>query len=99
MDALHSRGAVDSANGWTVGRYRFFMIIAGCTFVWQWIPNAIAPFLSYLGQFPTWIAPNNVAVNQVRPQDILPLTTYRFSDVTSSGLWWPQRHGIPSGNP
>ena len=66
MDGLHTRGAADPVNGWTVGRYKFFMIVSACTFVWQWIPNSIAPFVAYLGQFPTWIAPNNVAVNQVR---------------------------------
>jgi OPT family small oligopeptide transporter len=64
MDALHSGGSADSANGWTMGRYKFFMIVAGGTFFWEWIPNCIAPFLCYIGQFPTWIAPSNVGVNQ-----------------------------------
>jgi OPT family small oligopeptide transporter len=64
MDALHSGGHGEPANGWTIGRYRFFMILAGATFFWEWIPNCIAPFLSFLGLFPTWIAPHNVAVNQ-----------------------------------
>lgn len=66
MDGLHSRGSGEPVHGWTMGRYKFFMIVAGCTFIWQWIPNTIAPFIGSIGLFPTWIAPNNVAVNQVR---------------------------------
>ncbi|KAH6658562.1 Tetrapeptide transporter, OPT1/isp4 [Truncatella angustata] len=67
MDSLHSHGRADPAatNGWKIGRYHFFLVVAGATFFWQWIPNVIAPFVSNLGQFPTWIAPNNVVVNQV----------------------------------
>lgn len=65
MDGLHSRGSVEPIHGWTMGRYKFFMIVAGATFCWQWVPNSIAPFVGYLGLFPTWAAPNNVAVNQV----------------------------------
>ncbi|KAH8881835.1 Tetrapeptide transporter, OPT1/isp4 [Thozetella sp. PMI_491] len=65
MDSLHNHASGDPVNGWRIGRYKFFMIVAGGTFIWQWIPNSIAPFVAYLGQFPTWIAPNNVVVNQV----------------------------------
>ncbi len=65
MDGLHSRGSAEPVNGWKMGRYKFFMLVAGGTFIWQWVPNAIAPFVAYIGQFPTWIAPNNVVVNQV----------------------------------
>lgn len=67
MESLHNHAASDphATNGWKIGRYMFFLIVAGTTFLWEWIPNTIAPFLVYLGQFPTWIAPENVIVNQV----------------------------------
>lgn len=67
MDGLHNHHGSDPSrtNGWKMGRYTFFMIVAGATFCWEWIPNVIAPFLIYLGQWPTWVAPNNVVVNQV----------------------------------
>lgn len=42
----------------------FFMLVSAVTFCYEWIPNVMANFLVYLGTFPTWIAPNNVAVNQ-----------------------------------
>ena len=67
MDSLHNHSASDPSktNGWTIGRYKFFLIVAVSIFCWEWFPNIIAPFLSYIGTFPTWIAPNNIAVNQV----------------------------------
>lgn len=67
MDGLHNHAGSDPAtsNGWKMGRYTFFLIVSGATFLWSWLPNTVAPFLSYLGMFPTWIAPNNVVVNQV----------------------------------
>ncbi|KAH8659933.1 Tetrapeptide transporter, OPT1/isp4 [Xylariales sp. PMI_506] len=67
MDSLHNHALSDpsQSNGWSIGRYKFFLIVAACTFCWEWFPLAILPFLSYLGAFPTWIAPNNVIVNQV----------------------------------
>ncbi|KAH6653062.1 OPT oligopeptide transporter protein-domain-containing protein [Truncatella angustata] len=67
MDSLHDHRPTDpsQANGWSIGRYRFFIIVAAACFGWHWVPFVIAPFLSYLGNFPTWAAPNNLAVNQV----------------------------------
>jgi OPT family small oligopeptide transporter len=67
MDSLHDHRPSDPAktNGWTIGRYKFFLIVASAAFGWHWFPFVIAPFLSYLGNFPTWAAPDNLAVNQV----------------------------------
>ncbi|KAH8895289.1 Tetrapeptide transporter, OPT1/isp4 [Thozetella sp. PMI_491] len=67
MDGLHNHAGSDPAtsNGWKIGRYAFFLAVAGTTFLWEWVPNTMAPFLSFIGQFPTWIAPENVVVNQV----------------------------------
>lgn len=67
INTLHNHEASDpsKANGWKIGRYAFFLIVASCTFVYEWFPLVIAQFLSYVGLFPTWIAPNNVIVNQV----------------------------------
>lgn len=66
MHSLHDHRPSDpsTTNGWKIGRYAFFLIVAGCTFVWQWFPLVIAPFLSYF-MWPTWIAPSNVVVNQI----------------------------------
>ncbi|KAK2616194.1 hypothetical protein QQS21_000826 [Conoideocrella luteorostrata] len=66
MHSLHNHEPADPAitNGWRMGRYTFFLIVAGGTFVWEWFPQVFAQFLQ-LFLFATWIAPNNVAVNQV----------------------------------
>lgn len=66
MDSLHNHSPSDPSktNGWTIGRYKFFLIVGASAFAWHWVPFVIAPFLSYIGTFPTWIAPNNLGVNQ-----------------------------------
>lgn len=61
----HEPSDPSKTNGWKIGRYAFFLIVAGVTFIYEWFPLVIAQFLSYIGLFPTWIAPNNVVVNQV----------------------------------
>ncbi|KAG6004645.1 hypothetical protein E4U21_000869 [Claviceps maximensis] len=66
MYSLHDHQPSDptTTNGWKIGRYSFFLIVASVTFVWEWFPLVIAPFLSYF-MWPTWIAPQNVVVNQI----------------------------------
>lgn len=66
MHSLHNHAPSDPSltNGWKIGRYKFFLVVAGCTFVWQWIPTTMAKFLSMF-TFVCWIAPNNVVVNQI----------------------------------
>jgi len=66
MNSLHDHRPADPAatNGWKMGRYKFFLIVAGLTFCWEWFPTVIAQFLSVF-TFACWIAPNNVVVNQV----------------------------------
>lgn len=61
----HEPSDPNKTNGWKIGRYAFFLVVASITFVYEWFPLVIAQFLSYIGLFPTWIAPNNVVVNQV----------------------------------
>lgn len=90
MDSLHDHSASDPSktNGWKIGRYSLFLYVACGTFLWQWVPNAMAPFLSYLGNFPVWIAPNNLGVNQafggVSNLGILPISL----DWATYSSWW-----------
>ncbi|KKF96328.1 Sexual differentiation process protein isp4 [Ceratocystis platani] len=66
MFSLHDHSPSDPSltNGWTMGRYTFFLVVAACTFVYEWIPQVFAQFLQIF-TFATWIAPNNVMVNQL----------------------------------
>lgn len=66
MFSLHDHSPSDPAttNGWKIGRYMFFLIVALSTFAYEWFPTVIAQFLS-LFTFISWIAPKNVLVNQI----------------------------------
>lgn len=63
--------------GGTMPRYRWFGLITLCMFLYYFIPGFLAQFLSILA-IPTFIAPNNVIVNQLfggqTGLSILPLT-------------------------
>ncbi|RDW92431.1 oligopeptide transporter OPT-like protein [Coleophoma crateriformis] len=73
----HSASSPEATNGWRMGRYKFFLIVAASYFCYAWFPSYIAPFLSYFC-FVTWAAPNNVVVNQlfggITNIGILPIT-------------------------
>ncbi|KAK1249694.1 hypothetical protein MKX08_009697 [Trichoderma sp. CBMAI-0020] len=61
--ALHkddaAKDAQHAANGWTISRYRFFLISFWAMFVWYWVPNYIfQPFALF--NWPTWFSPSNV---------------------------------------
>ncbi|KAH8671619.1 small oligopeptide transporter [Xylariales sp. PMI_506] len=79
MYALHDHSPTDPAtsNGWSIPRYRYFLYVMIGGFVWYWFPGFLFPALSVF-VFPTWIAPNNVTVNQVfggfSGMGLLPLT-------------------------
>lgn len=66
MYSLHDHSPSDPAlsNGWKIGRYSFFLIVAAITFVWEWVPQVFAQFLQFF-MFPVWIAPDNIIVNQL----------------------------------
>jgi OPT family small oligopeptide transporter len=50
--------------GGKIARYRWFAYVAIAAFVYYFIPGFLAQFLSIFA-FATWIAPNNVVVNQL----------------------------------
>lgn len=51
-------------NGWRISRLKLFIVVMTACFLWSWIPNFFAPFLSSFS-FLTWLAPNNVVINQL----------------------------------
>ncbi|KKY37600.1 putative small oligopeptide transporter [Diaporthe ampelina] len=60
----HSKSDPESACGWRIGRYKWFLIVFCSAFVWYWFPGWIFQGLSYFC-WVTWIAPENVIVNQL----------------------------------
>ncbi|KAI5925218.1 small oligopeptide transporter [Camillea tinctor] len=73
LSSLHSR-ANAMADGWRITRIKFFMVVCFIAFVWYWFPGLIFTGLSYFTWI-CWIAPTNIAVNQV------------FGMVTGLGLF------------
>lgn len=73
LSSLHSR-ANAVADGWKITRIKFFMVVGGCAFLWYWFPGLMFTGLSYFSWI-CWIAPKNLAVNQV------------FGMVTGLGLF------------
>ncbi|CAK7239085.1 MAG: hypothetical protein STHCBS139747_000507 [Sporothrix thermara] len=60
----HSPSDPEKTNGWSIGRYRWFLYVFTGAFVWYWFPGWIFQGLSWFCWI-TWIAPNNKVVNQV----------------------------------
>ncbi|KAK9424113.1 putative OPT oligopeptide transporter protein-domain-containing protein [Seiridium unicorne] len=60
----HSPSDPERTNGWRIGRYKYFLIVMTCAFVWYWFPGWIFQGLSYF-TFVCWAAPNNVVVNKL----------------------------------
>ncbi|XDG10259.1 hypothetical protein ABKA04_009874 [Annulohypoxylon sp. FPYF3050] len=73
LSSIHSR-ANAVADGWKITRIKFFMVVGTASFVWYWFPGLIFTGLSYFTWI-CWLAPNNLAVNQV------------FGMVTGLGLF------------
>ncbi|ODV79852.1 OPT-domain-containing protein [Suhomyces tanzawaensis NRRL Y-17324] len=45
-------------NGWTITRYKFFILVTTASFLYFWIPNYLFQALSYFNWM-TWIKPDN----------------------------------------
>ncbi|KUJ19167.1 small oligopeptide transporter-like protein [Mollisia scopiformis] len=67
MNAMYEKTAVKpdpTILGGTIPRYRWFGYVCAGAFVYYFIPGFLMQFLSVFA-FATWIAPNNVVVNQL----------------------------------
>ncbi|KAH6967843.1 small oligopeptide transporter, OPT family [Ilyonectria sp. MPI-CAGE-AT-0026] len=66
-----------TANGWKIGQMRFFWIVLGATTLYQILPGYLFTGLTTLAWI-TWIAPDNVLLNQLfgasTGMDLVPLT-------------------------
>lgn len=60
----HSKSDPSKTNGWSIGRWRLFLIVGCGAFFYYWIPGWIFKGLS-LFSWVCWAAPNNVVVNKV----------------------------------
>lgn len=88
MYALHDHSASDPSktNGWSIGRYKWFLWVMLGMFVWSWLPDFIFPAFSYFA-WVTWIKPQNVIVNQLFGQTTGVSLGFPFTGFT---LDWAQ---------
>ncbi|KAK0628567.1 putative isp4 protein [Bombardia bombarda] len=63
---LHDHSPSDPlrTNGWTISRYRYFLIVFTGSFLWYWFPGYLFQGLSWFCWI-TWIWPHSVIVNQL----------------------------------
>lgn len=52
------------ANGWSISRYKFFIVVWGGAFLWYFVPGLLMPALSYFNVI-TWFAPKSVVVSNL----------------------------------
>ncbi|KAF2740087.1 OPT family small oligopeptide transporter [Polyplosphaeria fusca] len=66
LHALHDKDQSheQSANGWTIPRYKLFCYVMVGMFVYYWLPGVIWQGLSVFA-FITWIKPNHIVLNQL----------------------------------
>ncbi|CAH6719914.1 oligopeptide transporter 1 [[Candida] jaroonii] len=63
FDSLHSR-TNSIADGWSISRYKFFLIVFAGSFTYYFLPGFLFQALSYFTWI-CWIVPKNVVVNQI----------------------------------
>ena len=61
MFSTMHRNENNTANGWTISRYRFFIYVWAGAFAWYFLPGLLMPALSYFNVI-TWFAPKSVVV-------------------------------------
>jgi len=66
FETVHTRKTPDALKSgtWKIGRYKWFLIVMTCIFIWEWFPLYIAPLLGAF-TFVCWAAPKSVVVNQL----------------------------------
>ncbi|KAJ5110719.1 hypothetical protein N7532_001254 [Penicillium argentinense] len=64
MFSTMHKTANKKANGWSISRYKFFIVVWGAAFLWYFIPGLLMPALSYFNVI-TWFAPKNVVVSNL----------------------------------
>lgn len=52
------------ADGWSISRYKFFILVWGGAFLWYFVPGLLMPALSYFNVI-TWFAPKNVVLSNL----------------------------------
>jgi hypothetical protein len=80
------------ANGWSISRYKFFIIVWAGAFVWYFVPGLLMPALSYFNVV-TWFAPKNVVVSNLVCHSGLQVTLFCQVLALTALVWSCIRSG------
>ncbi|KAJ5152829.1 uncharacterized protein N7482_009307 [Penicillium canariense] len=95
MFSTMHKTANKKANGWSISRYKFFILVWVGAFLWYFVPGLLMPALSYFNVV-TWFAPKNVVVSNLfgvaSGLGMLPLT-FDWAQIAYIGSplltpWW-----------
>ncbi|KAJ5886306.1 uncharacterized protein N7473_008980 [Penicillium subrubescens] len=95
MFSTMHKTANKKADGWSISRYKFFILVWAGAFVWYFVPGLLMPALSYFNVV-TWFAPKNVVVSNLfgvaSGLGMLPLT-FDWAQIAYIGSplltpWW-----------
>ncbi|KAK8927024.1 Oligopeptide transporter [Metarhizium anisopliae BRIP 53293] len=86
--ALTKPESREKVDGWTISRYRFFLVAAASMFVYYWLPGYLFTALSQFNWM-TWIAPDNFKLAVLTGSNMglglfNPVTTFDWNVATSS---------------
>lgn len=73
------------ANGWTISRWKFFLVVWFGACAWYFVPGLLMPSLSYFNVL-TWFAPNNVVVANLVSD--LEMRIAAYTDLLVWGCVW-----------
>lgn len=83
MFSTMHKTANKKANGWSISRYKFFILVWGGAFVWYFVPGLLMPALSYFNVI-TWFAPKSVVVSNLVCALLTPCWTIGVSLTTGT---------------
>ncbi|KAH3666328.1 hypothetical protein OGAPHI_004517 [Ogataea philodendri] len=87
--ALLKREKKESIHGWTITRYKFFLIVFSCSFLYMWVPDYLFQALSYFNWM-TWIKPDNfnlaVVTGSIAGLGLNPIASWDWNII---GYWLP----------
>lgn len=79
-------------NGWRLRGWEFFMSAAFISFVWYWMTNYFAQFLSYF-DWPAWISPHGAVVQGlfgcINGLALNPINTFDWNNIGPNSIITP----------
>ncbi|EDK46392.1 conserved hypothetical protein [Lodderomyces elongisporus NRRL YB-4239] len=86
--ALMNEGENNKVHGWSISRYKFFMIVGVCSFIYNWVPMHLFQALSNFN-WPTWFNPSLIHLTNIAGSTmglgLNPLPTFDWNQLNAGG--------------